>query len=424
LCSLDTITRVENEQTYSQTFDIENRLSSVTVNGQATQFIYDGDGNLVKKIKPDGSKTLYIAGIYEVDKTSGGSVTRTVTYYPVSGAMRINSTLYYLLKDHLGSASVMTDASGTTVGEDRFYPYGETRFTTGTMYTDQLFTGQREMTGLGIYHYGARFYSPKLGRFLSADTIVQSYANPQTLNRYSYVLGNPLKYTDPTGHVVACNENDGDVCEHEDSGSSAPPLLVFSNDEDESFTSDEIQVLTSGASAVAQALAREMNALCDGADRKLGECTVISPQEAFYAVFGGAITVRRVGHDCDCWAEMRGKINGHYEIWVYHTASEQEILNHPNLIVHEIGHAFQRAAGGLIGGSDVGDRNGFYGPRFSWQFGLDDSNNEIFADMFVGWVFGKWESGNLPGGFSINGQAKSDYMNKYMPLMIDGATGR
>jgi len=40
-----------------------------------------------------------------VDKTSGGSVTRTVTYYPAAGAMRINSTLYYTLKDHLGSAS-------------------------------------------------------------------------------------------------------------------------------------------------------------------------------------------------------------------------------------------------------------------------------------------------------------------------------
>jgi RHS repeat-associated protein len=35
-----------------------------------------------------------------------------------------------------------------------------------------LFTGQREMTGLGIYHYGARFYSPKLGRFISPDTDV------------------------------------------------------------------------------------------------------------------------------------------------------------------------------------------------------------------------------------------------------------
>jgi RHS repeat-associated protein len=112
------------------------------------------------------------------------------------------STLYYVLKDHLGSASVVTDTSGTIVGEDRFYPFGETRFMTGTMQTDKLFTGQREMAGLGIYNYGARFYSPKLGRFLSADTIVPGYANPQNLNRFSYVNNNPLRYADPSGHMM------------------------------------------------------------------------------------------------------------------------------------------------------------------------------------------------------------------------------
>ncbi len=127
-------------------------------------------------------------------------MTGTKTYYPAGGAMRVDGTRYYVLKDHLGSASVVTNQSATTVGEDRFYPFGETRFTTGTMYTDKLFTGQREVTGLGIYHFGARFYSPKLGRFLSADTIVPGYANPQNLNRYSYVLNNPLRYIDPTGH--------------------------------------------------------------------------------------------------------------------------------------------------------------------------------------------------------------------------------
>gem|GEM_PF-2331212 len=182
------------------------------MSGQTTQFIYDGDGNLVKKVKPDNSKTIYVLGIYEVDKTSGGSVTRTVTYYPAAGAMRINSTLYYVLKDHLGSASVVTDASGTILGEQRYYPFGETRLTTGTIYTDKLFTGQREMrrpepvegAGLGIYHYQARFYSPKLGRFLSPDTIVPSYANPQNLNRFGYVLNNPLRYIDPTGHDPVC----------------------------------------------------------------------------------------------------------------------------------------------------------------------------------------------------------------------------
>jgi len=202
-------TRVEGGLTYTQTFDAENRLISVAVSGQTTQFIYNGDGNLVKKIKPDGSKTIYVGGIYEVDKTSGGSVTRTVTYYPVAGAMRINSTLYYVLKDHLGSASVVTDASGNILGEQRYYPFGETRVTTGTIYTDRLFTGQREMAGLGIYHFNARFYSPKLGRFLSADTIVPGYANPQSLNRFSYVRNNPLRYIDPTGHweVDGCAQN-------------------------------------------------------------------------------------------------------------------------------------------------------------------------------------------------------------------------
>jgi hypothetical protein len=56
-------------------------------------------------------------------KTSGGAVTRTISYYPAAGAMRINSTLYYVLKDHLGSASVVTDASGDVVGEQRYYPF-------------------------------------------------------------------------------------------------------------------------------------------------------------------------------------------------------------------------------------------------------------------------------------------------------------
>ena len=131
-------------------------------------------------------------------------MTKTTEYYPVAGAMRVNGTLYYMLKDHLGSANVITNASGATIGEARYYPYGETRLATGSMFTDKLFTGQREMTGLGIYHYGARFYSPKLGRFLSADTIIPNAANPQDFNRYSYVRNNPVRYIDPTGYTPVC----------------------------------------------------------------------------------------------------------------------------------------------------------------------------------------------------------------------------
>ena len=203
--------RVEGGQTYTQTFDAENRLISVTVNSQTTQFIYDGDGNLIKKINPDNSKTLYVGGLYEVNKNAGGTVTGTTTYYPASGAMRVNGTLYYVLKDHLGSASVVTDSSGNIVGEQRYYPFGETRLMTGTLYTDKLFTGQRNIAGLGIYHYQSRFYSPKLGRFLSADSLVPNPFNPQDYSRYSYVRNNPVKYTDPSGHRV-WNDDGGGVC--------------------------------------------------------------------------------------------------------------------------------------------------------------------------------------------------------------------
>jgi RHS repeat-associated protein len=54
---------------------------------------------------------------------------------------------------------------------------------------------------VGLMDYGARFYDPALGRFVSADSVVPEPGNPQALNRYAYVLGNPLRYVDPTGHA-------------------------------------------------------------------------------------------------------------------------------------------------------------------------------------------------------------------------------
>ncbi|MEI2689195.1 MAG: RHS repeat-associated core domain-containing protein [Anaerolineae bacterium] len=62
------------------------------------------------------------------------------------------------------------------------------------------YTGQRVETGTGLYDYGARWYDPLIGRFLAADSIVPNPGDSQALNRYAYVNGNPLKYTDPSGH--------------------------------------------------------------------------------------------------------------------------------------------------------------------------------------------------------------------------------
>ncbi|MEM7375636.1 MAG: RHS repeat-associated core domain-containing protein, partial [Bacteroidota bacterium] len=52
----------------------------------------------------------------------------------------------------------------------------------------------------GLMYYNARYYDPEIGAFISPDTIVPDPANLLAYNRYMYTLGNPLRYTDPTGH--------------------------------------------------------------------------------------------------------------------------------------------------------------------------------------------------------------------------------
>jgi RHS repeat-associated protein len=175
---------------------------------EVTTFVYDGNGNRVKKVDASGT-TYYVGGIYEVQ---GDTVTK---YYYAAGqrvAMRQDGVVYYLHADHLGSTSLATDASGQPLARVLYYPYGEERYRDGTLPTDYTYTGQRVEESLGgLMDYNARFYDVALGRFISADTIVPGVGS-QALNRYMYVNGNPLKYTDPSGHCLWVGEGgDTDV---------------------------------------------------------------------------------------------------------------------------------------------------------------------------------------------------------------------
>jgi RHS repeat-associated protein len=189
---------------------------------QSASYTYDGDGKLVKAVE-DGVTTLYVGSHYQVS----GSI---ITKYYFAGtqriAMRTNGELNYLLADHLGSTGVVTDAAGTVIAETRYTPYGETRFSTGTSPTDYLYTSQRQEAGLGLYFYTARWYDPALARFTQADTIVPGAGNPQAFDRYAYVLGNPLRYSDPSGHGCYSNGNyipDPSACDWIRQETTPPP---------------------------------------------------------------------------------------------------------------------------------------------------------------------------------------------------------
>ncbi|WP_395344264.1 RHS repeat domain-containing protein [Ningiella sp. W23] len=61
------------------------------------------------------------------------------------------------------------------------------------------YTGHHMMNSIGIIHMGGRIYDASIGRFMQADPHIQAPNNTQNFNRYSYVLNNPMSYTDPTG---------------------------------------------------------------------------------------------------------------------------------------------------------------------------------------------------------------------------------
>ena len=64
------------------------------------------------------------------------------------------------------------------------------------------YTDQEYDTATGLYNYNARLYDPAVGIFVSPDSIVPDWYDPQLLNKYAYVRNNPLKYTDPDGHFL------------------------------------------------------------------------------------------------------------------------------------------------------------------------------------------------------------------------------
>ncbi len=82
--------------------------------------------------------------------------------------------------------------------------FGEVRWQNGSTPTDRTLTGQlAEPSGLGsLMDYNAREYSPLLGRFLSADTIVPKPGDHQSMNRYAYVENSPIRFSDSTGHSI------------------------------------------------------------------------------------------------------------------------------------------------------------------------------------------------------------------------------
>ncbi|MCK5581374.1 MAG: VCBS repeat-containing protein [Candidatus Omnitrophica bacterium] len=198
--------RVEDGVTTIYAYDVENRLQEVQKNGgTVAEFSYDGDGGRTRKVIYDASvtNTRFVGSLFEI-------ANNRVSKFIYLGSQRVaavnDGEMSYYHTDHLGGLNVVTDADGLKTDVIEYTPFGSKtrhdKYGTGEDVAWHYFTGQRLDDEVGLYYYGARYYDPSLGRFITADTIVPNPSNSQTFNRYSYCHNNPVNFVDPTGHFA------------------------------------------------------------------------------------------------------------------------------------------------------------------------------------------------------------------------------
>jgi RHS repeat-associated protein len=192
----------------SLTYDVEGRLIQwVSADGTTTvKYGYDGEGHRFEMQMTSGGTTTttnYVAGLE--DAVVSGTTDDYISYLGQrlieSNWSGTTNSVWDLLGDGLGSPTVRLGGTGVHAAQ-LYGPYGQLRWAGGTMVTTYGFTGQHSDVTTGLDYYGARYYDPAAGQFISADTA----AGP---NRYAYVADDPETLTDPTGHRYFCGDCGG-----------------------------------------------------------------------------------------------------------------------------------------------------------------------------------------------------------------------
>jgi RHS repeat-associated protein len=205
-----------NDGAFAYTWDAESQMKTAA----GVTYTYDGDGRRV--MKSSGKIYWYGSGGDILAETDAAG--NTLNEYIFFGGKRVamlpsgSSPLYYV-EDFLGSSRVITTNTGVVCYDADFYPYGgeRTPYTNNCPSTNNYkFEGKERDTETGNDDFGARYYTERYGRWLSADWSAvpdpvpyANLTNPQTLNLYSMVADDPESFADLDGHCTADGEKHG-----------------------------------------------------------------------------------------------------------------------------------------------------------------------------------------------------------------------
>ncbi|HEX7185573.1 MAG TPA: SpvB/TcaC N-terminal domain-containing protein [Thermoanaerobaculia bacterium] len=211
------------------TWDEENRPLSVTDGSQTTRFLYNAEGVRTNKLGSHG-ETVYINRWFSI--RNGGTVSRHVFADDLRVSTKVSTSaefLYFYHPDHLGSAQFLTNEQGYPHEHLEYFPSGEfwVNEHADTLNTPFLFSGKEIDGETGLSYFGARYYEPRQGQWISVDPILDEMLDTERLKApdlsegvfglpglvYGYVGNDPLNNIDPDGHAKIANSKKGKAFE-------------------------------------------------------------------------------------------------------------------------------------------------------------------------------------------------------------------
>jgi len=345
---------------------------------------------------------------------------------------KYQSVWAYYLPDGLDSVRQITDHAANLTLLQSYEPYGSVMSYEGIATSNYGFANEWT-DATGLQHLRARYYDTRVGRFINRDVWGGDYNNPMSLNRWMYVEGNPVNWTDPSGMTPITSGNRGAYF--------YSPLVEFkSGDVAKKIGGDPwmfaIQDMRLIEKAMWDIARRYAEAYADATvDNRFGRCLPpeirryvkiakrgIDPQTAFLRIHGGKITIYTMRE----FPGYHGEVLSRNSMYIYYGGSTEmkeergedkkptnlyswlvyyneytntthrittEFMNEAfkRFIVREVGHMFDQAVYDVLGSENwprnaVNDRpdlrtgqgpfnlNGFYGTkRAGWQWRLETS---------------------------------------------------
>ena len=205
------------ESTFS--YDADNRLETASEkNGNVVEYTqnneYNGFGQRVRKSESisgvtdttnyfyDGTSVLYTTD-GEGSKTSFNLIGAEDNILSTARADEGSVDFYVYTKDLRESTINMVGSDGISPVTYNYTDYGETEVLGDQdFYNEVCYSAGIYDDTTGLYYLNARYYSPENGAFLTQDTYRGDRSRTYTLNYYAYCAGNPIAYTDPSGHAI------------------------------------------------------------------------------------------------------------------------------------------------------------------------------------------------------------------------------